>query len=103
MDVQLYVYDLSNGLARSLSPALLGIQIDAVYHTSIVMDGVEYVYDGGVKMVDPGRTHLGQPMQILPLGTTQLPFDVILEYIESLKGIYTREVSIMHIVAGGLS
>jgi desumoylating isopeptidase 1 len=92
MDVQLYVYDLSNGLARSLSPAFLGIQIDAVYHTSIVMEGVEYVYDGGIKMVNPGKTHLGRPMEILQLGKTQLPFDVILEYIESLKEIYTIEV-----------
>ena len=92
MNVQLYVYDLSNGLARTLSLPLVGIQVDAIYHTSIVMEGVEYVYDGGVKMVEPGRTHLGRPMQVLDLGETQLPFDVILEYIESLKEIYTFAV-----------
>ena len=93
MDVQLYVYDLSNGMARALSRPLMGIQIDAIYHTSIVMQGVEYVYDGGIKMVDPGKTHLGPPLEVIPLGVTELPLDVVLEYIESLKPIYTQEVS----------
>jgi len=91
MDVQLYVYDLSKGLARTASAALLGIQIDAVYHTSIVLEGIEYVYDGGIKSVQPGMTHLGKPMQIIGLGQTNLPMDVIMEYLDSLRNIYTAE------------
>ena len=43
MDVELYMYDLSRGLARSMSATFLGAQLDAVYHTSIVLQGVEYV------------------------------------------------------------
>lgn len=43
MEVQLYTYDLSQGLARSMSAALLGVQLDALYHTSIVLENVEYV------------------------------------------------------------
>lgn len=92
MIVQLYVYDLSGGIARSMSAALLGTQIDAIYHTSIVMEGVEYVYDAGIKTVHPGSTHLGQPMQILDLGTTGLPIEIIIEYLDSMKDIYTAEV-----------
>jgi len=42
MDIELYVYDLSKGLARTMSASFLGVQIDAVYHTSIVMEGIEY-------------------------------------------------------------
>lgn len=42
MDVELFVYDLSQGLARNMSAALIGVQLDAVYHTSIVFEGVEY-------------------------------------------------------------
>ena len=93
MNVQLYIYDLSKGLARNLSGALLGIQIDAVYHTSIVFEGIEYTYDGGIKTVRPGETHLGKPLQVLELGKSDLPMDVILEYLESLKAIYTFEVN----------
>ena len=43
MEVQLYLYDLSRGLARSMSATFLGTQLDAIYHTSIVLQGVEYV------------------------------------------------------------
>jgi len=56
MNVELYVYDLSKGMARNVSAALIGIQIDAIYHTAVVMGGVEYVYDGGVRTVAPGKT-----------------------------------------------
>ncbi|KAI9051335.1 hypothetical protein LZ554_004382 [Drepanopeziza brunnea f. sp. 'monogermtubi'] len=91
MEVQLYVYDLSNGLARHFSHAFIGTQIDAVYHTSIILEGIEYAYDGGIRTADPGRTHLGPPMQILDLGTTNLPMDVIMEYLESLRDIFTAE------------
>lgn len=92
MEVELYVYDLSQGLARSMSAGLLGIQIDAIYHTSIVFGGVEYVYDGGIKRVTPGMTHLGKPMEVLKLGSTELPQEVILEYLDSIKYIFTAQV-----------
>lgn len=95
MDVQLYVYDLSKGMAKALSVALLGTYIDAVYHTAIVFEGVEYVYDGGLKRVRPGMTHLGKPMEIIPLGKTELPMEVIMDYLDSLKSIYTAEVLIL--------
>ena len=91
MDVQLYVYDLSQGLARNLSAGLLGIQIDAIYHTAIVMGGVEYTYDGGVKTVEPGMS-MGDPMEVIALGRTNLPMDIINEYLDSLRQIYTAEV-----------
>jgi len=96
MDIQLYVYDLSKGLARTISAGLLGIQIDAVYHTSIVFGGIEYVYDGGVKTVQPGKTHLGPPMETVELGRTSLPMDVIMDYLDSLRQIYTPEASTLH-------
>ena len=91
MDVKLYVYDLSRGMARSMSRSLLGIQIDAVYHTSIVWNGVETFFGQGIQQTRPGATHHGQPMEIVDLGQTQLPPDVVLDYLESLKPIYTPE------------
>ncbi|KAF2646133.1 DUF862-domain-containing protein [Massarina eburnea CBS 473.64] len=91
MDVQLYVYDLSQGLARSLSLQFLGTQIDAVYHTSIVIDNIEYYFGQGVQTCRAGSTHHGAPMEKILLGQTQLPLEVILEYLESLKTVYTAE------------
>ncbi|KAF1943822.1 DUF862-domain-containing protein [Clathrospora elynae] len=91
MDVQLYVYDLSQGLARSMSRQFLGTQIDAVYHTAIVLDGIEYYFGQGVQTCRAGATHHGRPMEVIKLGQTALPIEIILEYLESLKEIYTDE------------
>ncbi|EUC32499.1 hypothetical protein COCCADRAFT_98483 [Bipolaris zeicola 26-R-13] len=91
MDVELYVYDLSQGLAKSMSRQFLGIQIDAVYHTSIVFGGIEYYFGQGVQTCRAGATHHGRPMEVIKLGQTALPMEVILEYLESLKKIYTPE------------
>ncbi|KAF1970977.1 DUF862-domain-containing protein [Bimuria novae-zelandiae CBS 107.79] len=91
MDVQLYVYDLSQGLARSMSRQFLGIHIDAVYHTSIVLQGIEYYFGQGVQTCRAGATHHGKPMEIINLGRTELPIEVALEYLESLMTVYTAE------------
>lgn len=64
-----------------------------VYHTGIILEGVEYTYDGGIKALQPGSSHLGPPLQVLRLGKTELPMEVIQEYLESLKDIYTQSVS----------
>lgn len=92
MDVHLLVYDLSRGLARQMSLGLLGFQLDAVYHTSIELQGREYVYDGGIISIVPGTSHLGQPLEKLHLGKTDLPMDVIGDYLESIRSIFTIEV-----------
>ncbi|KAJ5120314.1 uncharacterized protein N7515_009702 [Penicillium bovifimosum] len=91
MDVSLYVYDLSKGLARMYSLALTGTQMDAIYHTSIVLNGVEYYFGQGIQTAVPGSTHHGQPLEIVKLGTTELPHEVIEEYLGSLATIYTPE------------
>ncbi|EKJ73276.1 hypothetical protein NXS19_008723 [Fusarium pseudograminearum] len=91
MDVQLFVYDLSRGLARQMSMGILGFQLDAIYHTSIELNGKEYVYDGGIIAIRPGSSHLGQPLQKIPLGKTNLPIDVIEEFLDSLRPIFTLE------------
>lgn len=89
MDVQLYVYDLSQGMARAFSRQFLGTHIDAVYHTSIVLDDVEYFYGAGIQTSYPGATHHGQPMEVIHLGHTEVPMDVIIEWFDTVKDEYT--------------
>jgi hypothetical protein len=69
----------------------LGTQIDAVYHTSLVFGGIEYMFGQGIQTCAAGTTHHGKPMEVIPMGQTQLPMEVILEYLESLKTVYTAE------------
>ena len=91
MDVELYIYDLSNGMARQFSTALIGQQIDAIYHTSVVFNRVEHFFGQGIHRKIPGSTHHGRPMRVVKLGRTQLTMDVIEDYLQSLEAIYTPE------------
>src|SRR5579871_169441 len=91
MEVDLYVYDISQGLARQFSMQFLGTHIDAIYHTSIVFDGIEYFFGQGIQSCLAGTTHHGKPMEVRHLGKTSLPMEIIIEYLESLKTIYTAE------------
>jgi thiol-disulfide isomerase/thioredoxin len=74
-----------------MSQQFLGTQIDAVYHTSLVLGGIEYFFGQGIQTCRAGTTHHGQPMEIIPMGQTALPMEIILEYLESMKEIYTPE------------
>lgn len=79
------------GMARQFSQALTGIQIDAIYHTAIVFNNVEYFFGQGIHRKIPGSTHHGRPMSVVDLGKTELPIDVVEEYVESLEQVYTPE------------
>jgi hypothetical protein len=66
--------------------------MDAVYHTSLVFNNVEYYFGQGIQTARPGSTHHGAPMEKIHMGKTELPFEVIEEYLQSLNSIYTPEV-----------
>lgn len=86
-DVKVYIYDLSRGLARSMSQALLGKQIDGIWHTGIVVYGQEFYFGGmgGIESCPPGGTVLGQPTTIHHVGQTQIPFEMFMEYLHDLS------------------
>ncbi|KAH6911566.1 thioredoxin family protein [Coprinopsis sp. MPI-PUGE-AT-0042] len=89
--VQLYVYDLSNGMARQLSRQLTGKQIDGIWHTSVVVFGKEVFYGQGISITAPGRSHHGRPMQILDMGETAIDEETFQEYINELRDHYTAD------------
>lgn len=51
--VQLYLYDLSRGMAKTLSPQLVGKTIEGIWHTSVVIYGVEYYFGQGIQQSLP--------------------------------------------------
>lgn len=77
-----------------MSAGFLGVHIDAVYHTAVVFGGIEYFFGAGVQTTYPGATHHGRPMEVISMGRTDLPLEIILEYLESLKQVYTVEVGL---------
>lgn len=44
--VQLYVYDMTNGVAAVMSQMLLGQQIEGIWHTAVVVYGREFFFGG---------------------------------------------------------
>ncbi|EKF32366.1 endo-beta-N-acetylglucosaminidase, putative [Trypanosoma cruzi marinkellei] len=70
--VQLYCYDLSGGMAANMSKMLIGEQLDAIWHTAIVVYQKEFYFDGGTGIVfeSPGKTRFGQPRRVEVLGET---------------------------------
>lgn len=83
-DVKLCRYDLSNGMARSMSMLLIGEQLEGIWHTSIVAFGKEFYFDGGVGIVTepvPGSTRFGTPLRSESLGTTSKSLEAFLSWV----------------------
>ncbi|CAG8711656.1 4369_t:CDS:2, partial [Acaulospora morrowiae] len=89
--VKIYVYDISNGLIRTLPPHLLGGRIDGIWHTSVVVYGLEYYFGQGILFELPGNTIHGSPQEIIDMGETEIPSDIFEEYISELREIFTAE------------
>lgn len=88
---QLTVYDLSRGMAKSLSAQLLGPDhsIDVVPHTGVVVFGKEYFFGQSVGLSaespDHFRTTRGmEVLQILDLGTTTVSASEFEDWIQSM-------------------
>eukprot|EP01139_Manchomonas_bermudensis_P002899 Amastigsp_a6512_12.p2 type:complete len:191 gc:universal Amastigsp_a6512_12:55-627(+) len=89
--VDLYCYDLSGGLAATLSQFFAGPQIEAIWHTGVVVHGYEFYYGsgGGIARARAGKTHHGEPLRIHRLGNT----GATLEQIEVFLATLTKEFS----------
>lgn len=103
--VELYVYDLSKGMARQFGAALTGRNIEGIWcvlesqsayheltrrrHTSLVLYGLEIFFGQGIDIAQPGRTHHGAPDRRLDMGQTTMDKQSVLSYIEGLKRRYT--------------
>jgi len=89
--VKLYVYDLSRGMARTLSMGFTGRQIDGIWHTSVVVYGKEWYFGLGILNEIPGRTILGPPLEIIDMGETEIPEELISEYINEISVDFTPD------------
>ncbi|TXT11679.1 uncharacterized protein COLE_02089 [Cutaneotrichosporon oleaginosum] len=76
-------------MARSMSLALTGKQLDGIWHTSVVVFGREIFYGRGIMEATPGTTHHGTPVQVIDCGDTHIDDDTFQEYLQSLSDLYT--------------
>jgi len=90
--VELYIYDLSRGMARQLVPMLglggamgLNFDIEGIWHTAIVVHNSEWFFGGGgIEHCQPGGTMMGQPLKVEQLGETDLDLDSFRDYLHGL-------------------
>ncbi|SAM03177.1 hypothetical protein [Absidia glauca] len=71
---------------------LMQLNADGIWHTSVVVYGQEFYFGQGILVDKPGTTHHGQPLEVIDMGTTFLPLEVFLEYIDSQRSVYTNDV-----------
>jgi len=82
--VQVYIYDLTQGMARTMGPALIGRPLDGVWHTAVVVFGKEYFFGGsGIEFCNPGGTQLGQPLKVEDLGETEINETLFQDYLRT--------------------
>lgn len=87
-DVQLWRYDLSQGMARSMSMMLLGEQLEGIWHTAVVVYGKEFFFNGGVGVEVspvPGSTQFGSPYSTEPIGRTQKTLEEFLTWVSQQR------------------
>ena len=91
--VSLHLYDLSMGMASTMSLSLLGKQIDYVPHTGIVVGGYEYFFGGGIQMLPPAQVVQAfgrSPIRVIQLGTTTKSTATFHAWINSVRSQYTQ-------------
>ncbi|KAF9354804.1 hypothetical protein BGX26_007351 [Mortierella sp. AD094] len=81
--VTLFVYDLSQGMARTMSLGFIGRQI--------VVFGREFYYGQGIMSAIPGTTMHGQPMERVDMGDTEIPQEVFMEFMDNMRETYTAD------------
>lgn len=68
----MHMYDLSQGMAASMSEALCGKYYEGIWHTSICAFGKEFYYGGGISYDKIGCTPFGKPTKKVVLGKTEI-------------------------------
>ena len=88
--VVLRVYDLSQGMARTMSQQLVGTQIDIVPHTGVFVYGKEWFFSGGMGGIQSASSWGRMPMcEQIELGVTEVPVEVFTEFIDSVREQYS--------------
>jgi thiol-disulfide isomerase/thioredoxin len=72
-----------------MSSQLIGKQIDAIYHTAVVVYNLEICYGQGISVHQVRQTPYGRPIEEIKMGTTQVDYNTFKDFIHQLKSKYT--------------
>ncbi|CAM9687415.1 unnamed protein product [Pylaiella littoralis] len=93
--VQLALYDLSRGMAKAMSMAILGKQIDGIWHTGLIVYGKEYFFGGGLQSMPHEQfvqSHGGVgPTEYIELGSTDLSQELFEDFNREIQPRFTAQ------------
>lgn len=89
--VTLALYDITSGMAKNMSMMFLGKQVDAIYHSSLIVFGREYYFGGGICHDAPDSTPYGKAIEKVNMGETELPKEIFTEFLDEISSRYTQE------------
>ena len=72
-------------MARNYSPMVIGRTIEAVWHSALVVYGIEFYFGGGICEGVPMKTPYGMPLREMHFGETEIPIELFREYLFDLK------------------
>eukprot|EP00924_Labyrinthula_sp_SR-Ha-C_P004718 snap_masked-scaffold_1-processed-gene-9.35-mRNA-1 protein AED:0.29 eAED:0.29 QI:0/-1/0/1/-1/1/1/0/417 len=95
-EVKVHLYDLSRGMASSFSAGLLGMQIEGIWHTGVVVFNLEYFYGGGIQAAHPNTVssrYNMSPNRVVTIGRTNKTQRDLIDFLERdvIKYKYTAE------------
>jgi len=90
------VYDLSQGMARMMSMAFVGKQVDIIPHSGIVVhwpgsSSKEYFFGGGICVTAAGQSMPMQPCEVIELGAAKKTEAELEAFLSSVSGRFTQE------------
>lgn len=90
-EVILLQYDLTGGMATKIVKFMTGLDIEGIWHTSLVIYGKEYFFGGGICKGEPRNTPYGTPLKESVFGTTNKTEEEFNEYLQSIDNVYNAE------------
>lgn len=89
--VTLYVYDISQGMAKAMSQMIVGKLVEGIWHTSVVVHNKEYYFQGGTFGDTPKSTPFGQPVKEIALGVTEVSKEEIDDYVLGVQEQFSAQ------------
>ena len=90
-NVLLYQYDLTNGMATKVAKFMTGKDVEAIWHTSLVVYGNEYFFGGGICIGQPKCTPYGIPIKESVFGKTKKTQEEFEKYLKSIDDKYNEQ------------
>ena len=97
MAVAIHVYDLSGGMARVMSMAIVGKQVDIIPHTGIVVlwpgstQGTEYFFGGGICATPAGKAMPMPACEVIGIGQTSKTEAELNYFLTKISPRFTAE------------